>query len=122
MSPGQEFQQCQQEPNAEAHTQEDEDRLQVLWLQGFRSMGPVRADTTAGPPLVPQVGQLTGLAELQDGNGKVLNQWRTWMSRGSGIYLNPSCDSQSLHIICSVTHNRILVQGELLSILRIPGS
>lgn len=78
MGPRQKVQQGQQEAQAQAQAQEEEEALQVVRLQRLRGLGLVCTHTAAGPPLVPQVLQLTGLTELEDGNGEVLNQWGTW--------------------------------------------
>lgn len=83
--PRQKLQQGQQEAQAQAQAQEEEEALQVVRLERLRGGGPVRTHTAAGPPLVPQVLQLTGLTQLENGNGEVLNEWGTWRGTCGGV-------------------------------------
>lgn len=61
--------QGQQEPDTQSQAQEEEEAPQVMGLKGVGSVGIDSTYATAGPPLVPQVRQLTGLTELEDGYG-----------------------------------------------------
>lgn len=55
-----------------------------MGLQTLRGVGAIGSHTAAGPPLVPQVRQLAGFTQLEDGDGEVLYQRGTWRRQEEG--------------------------------------
>lgn len=68
VGPGHELQQGQQQPNTQSEAEEEEEAPQVVGLQALRGAVLIVPCASAGPPLVPQVCQLTRLTELEDGH------------------------------------------------------